>query len=612
MSTITKQIATTKTLKLKSVTEDVVFDIPAGHNLVLPERTDFTNVESAISGLVDLSGKQDVNAKLTDISGLNPSSDDLLYWNGTHVAASSKANLNIQPLSSKLSDIAGLAGTEGKVLKFNGSGEIVEADDSGGTSYTFNAPLNEAAGDVTFDDTGFLKSADLGVTVQAYNANLLQSSDIGSTVQAYDATILKSSDIGTSVQAYSADILTTSDIGNVEGGVQACSAKLNSISAASTSEGSVLRWSDAEGGYVSGTAMVYNSKLNDIAGITSDATFLYYNGDNIVPKSASETVTLLGVEPYDPNILRQSSIGVDVQAQSSKLSDVSNLAPSNNDLIYWDGTNLTSASKETLGLQSSLTFAQPMSVTDGEVSLHSKVKKIYDLNYDHGDFLRWYDSGGTTEWSKRSSAQVLDDINAQARHPRLTSISQLAGTENKYLKIGSDGNVVESDGSGSYTFNAPLSESGGEVDLDDSNYAKLDASNTFAGVIQQQNSGQTSFSYTKVFDHSVTSNYLTEFTLCQIPVDPAVVHYVEARVCAVGHNGATTKRVLTAHVCNSNQTFSQSNEIDGNAGLYALNLGKCEFDVDSNFLRVRVVGVDNMNTRYHVCMVVDGVANISA
>jgi hypothetical protein len=489
MSVTTKQITTSRTLKLKSRSENIEFD--ADGSVILPSNTDFSNCGTALNAQVDLSSKQDV--------------------------------------------------------------------------LTFNSPLSESGGQVSF--------------------------------------------------TMPSDVLRDSDIGNVEGGVQACSAKLNSISAASTSQGSVLRWNEAEGIYQEGTAMVYNSKLNDIAGITSDATFLYYNGDNIVAKSASETMTLLGAEPADPNILKSDSIGVDIQAQSAKLNDVSNLAPSNNDLIYWDGSNLTAGSKETLNIQSSLSFAQPMSVADGQVSLHPKLKKIYDLNYNHGDFLRWFDSGGVTEWSVRSSMDVQDDINAQARNPRLTSISELAGTDGKYLKIGSDGNVIEADGTGggsSYTFNAPLSESGGEVDLDDSNYAKLNASNSFEGVIQQQNSGETSFTYTKIFDHSVTSNYTTEFTLCQVPMDVNLVHYVEAKVIAVGHNGATCKHILTAHVCNSNQNLSQSNEIDGNAGLFNLSLSKLEFDMNSNFLRIRCIGSNNMNTRYHVSMTVEGVANISA
>ena len=75
-------------------------------------------------------------------------------------------------------------------------------------------------------DTRYIKSTDIGVTVQAYDvntakyddttanftgtlqnggSNVVVDSDIGATVQAYDANALSSSDIGVSVQAYDAD-----------------------------------------------------------------------------------------------------------------------------------------------------------------------------------------------------------------------------------------------------------------------------------------------------------------------------------------------------------------------------------------------------------------------
>jgi len=64
-------------------------------------------------------------------------------------------------------------------------------------------------------DTNALTSAAIGVTVQAYDANLpagntiLVDSDIGVTVEAYDATILKDADIGVTVQGYDADNAVT-------------------------------------------------------------------------------------------------------------------------------------------------------------------------------------------------------------------------------------------------------------------------------------------------------------------------------------------------------------------------------------------------------------------
>lgn len=55
------------------------------------------------------------------------------------------------------------------------------------------------------DTGGYLTSAAIGSTVQAYDATLLNDADIGVSVQAYDATLLNDADIGVSVQAYDAD-----------------------------------------------------------------------------------------------------------------------------------------------------------------------------------------------------------------------------------------------------------------------------------------------------------------------------------------------------------------------------------------------------------------------
>lgn len=47
-----------------------------------------------------------------------------------------------------------------------------------------------------------LKAADIGTTVQGYDATTLKSANIGVTVQGYDATTLKSAAIGVTVQGY--------------------------------------------------------------------------------------------------------------------------------------------------------------------------------------------------------------------------------------------------------------------------------------------------------------------------------------------------------------------------------------------------------------------------
>jgi len=49
--------------------------------------------------------------------------------------------------------------------------------------------------------------ADIGSTVQPYDATIVVDADIGSTVQAYDASIVVDADIGVTVQGYDADTL---------------------------------------------------------------------------------------------------------------------------------------------------------------------------------------------------------------------------------------------------------------------------------------------------------------------------------------------------------------------------------------------------------------------
>jgi hypothetical protein len=152
------------------------------------------------------------------------------------------------------------------------------------------------------------------------------------------------------------------------------------------------------------------------------------------------------------------------------------------------------------------------------------------------------------------------------------------------------------------------------VSIDLSDYASLSQANTFAAgaefqqAVQMKNNGSSSYSYNKVFD--ATSNNTDEFSLVNIPVDPAMVHNVKCEIVAVGHNGASTIRRLTCCVYNSNGGLSQSDEM-GDAGLFPINLGKCEFNVSGNFLRVRVQGVDALTTRYHAKVKVMSVANIS-
>jgi hypothetical protein len=57
----------------------------------------------------------------------------------------------------------------------------------------------------TDPEARYVGVADIGVTVQAYDATLLNDADIGVTVQPYDATYLVDADIDVTVQSYDAD-----------------------------------------------------------------------------------------------------------------------------------------------------------------------------------------------------------------------------------------------------------------------------------------------------------------------------------------------------------------------------------------------------------------------
>jgi hypothetical protein len=62
-------------------------------------------------------------------------------------------------------------------------------------------------------DATILKSAAIGVSVEAYDSTILKDADIGVSVEAYDSTILKDADIGVSVEAYDSTILKSAAIG---------------------------------------------------------------------------------------------------------------------------------------------------------------------------------------------------------------------------------------------------------------------------------------------------------------------------------------------------------------------------------------------------------------
>ena len=80
-------------------------------------------------------------------------------------------------------------------------GELVSGD-------TVNLPTGSQV-----NSQDILDNADIGVSVQGYDATILVDADIGVNVQGYDATLLNAADIGVSVQGYDATILVDADIG---------------------------------------------------------------------------------------------------------------------------------------------------------------------------------------------------------------------------------------------------------------------------------------------------------------------------------------------------------------------------------------------------------------
>jgi citrate lyase gamma subunit len=108
----------------------------------------------------------------------------------------------------------------------------------GAAGLTFRLRYNDPPGEYEFlgyfandSETRYIKTVDIGVTVEPYDASILKSADIGVTVQGYDAGTLKSSDIGVTVQGYDAGTLKSGDIGVTVQGYDADTAKYDDTTA---------------------------------------------------------------------------------------------------------------------------------------------------------------------------------------------------------------------------------------------------------------------------------------------------------------------------------------------------------------------------------------------
>jgi hypothetical protein len=168
------------------------------------------------SGAVTLT-TADIDNALGDIVLTSADVGVIVQAYDPNILVSSDIGVQIQAYDSNLTQFVNTFtlptadGTVNQFIKTDGAGNLVFASGAaGGGVDTFNgrsgavtltsADIVSAVGDLV------LKSADIGVKVQAYDADILTSADIGVLVQPYDANILVSGDIGVQIQAYDANL----------------------------------------------------------------------------------------------------------------------------------------------------------------------------------------------------------------------------------------------------------------------------------------------------------------------------------------------------------------------------------------------------------------------
>jgi hypothetical protein len=152
-------------------------------------------------------------------------------------------------------------------------------------------------------DATILNDADIGVTVQGYDATLLNAADIGVTVQGYDATTLKSKDIGVTVQGYDATLLNAADIGVTVQGYDATIVVDADIGiTVQPYDATTLKSKD-----IGVTVQGYDATLLNAADI--GVTVQAYDKTIVVDADIGTTV-----QPYDATILKSADIGTTVQA----------------------------------------------------------------------------------------------------------------------------------------------------------------------------------------------------------------------------------------------------------------------------------------------------------
>ena len=144
----------------------------------------------------DLSNKPFIPADLDDLSDVvitTPTTNQVLAYDGTNwVNANAGAGSGdvVGPASATDNAVALFDGTTGKLIKDGGVLGTAAFDDTGDfATAAQGANADTAYGWGDHAAAGYLDSADIGVTVQGYDATIVVDADIGVTVQGYSSVL---------------------------------------------------------------------------------------------------------------------------------------------------------------------------------------------------------------------------------------------------------------------------------------------------------------------------------------------------------------------------------------------------------------------------------------
>lgn len=210
----------------------------------------------------------------------------------------------------------------------------------------------------------YARNADVGVTIQPYDATLLKEADVGVTVQPYDATLLNEADVGVTVQAHDATLLNEADIGVTVQGYDA----------------TLLNEAD-----VGVTVQGYNADLQAIAGLSSAADrFPYYTGAGT---AALATLTAAARALLDDNSVgnMRSTLGVDAAFTITTAETSKTLAARERCTVLSAGVTLTLPLAPQPGSEVAITVAGSFTNTIIARNGSNIMSLAEDLTVDRGN-----------------------------------------------------------------------------------------------------------------------------------------------------------------------------------------------------------------------------------